>query len=179
MFGERGVFGERWLRRGCGGGVEEVWGEEGRGRRGREGGVMTAFGQTSFGKNPYLASCFFVTAFGQTAFGQNLCFGHVWSNVGCVTLFCGCCVWYFGACSSCVGEFQTCVWVFNNIRACSTFLPTSSSLPPPDLPPPPLDPLPRGILVVGLHTTARELQTCIRGSWRFTHHLNSTRRPTE
>ena len=82
--------------------------------------VMTAFGQ-NVGQNRFwqnkcaFSQLFFVTALGQTTFGQKCCFngftlphlarphfvfwcfGYVWPNVflhlvGCVLLFCGCCV---------------------------------------------------------------------------------------
>ena len=68
-----------------------------------------------------------MTAFGQTTFGQNLRFGvlAVLPLVGCVLLFCGCCVWYFG-CSTFSGRVQH-------------FCPPSSSQTSPPPKPPPAD----------------------------------------
>ena len=64
------------------------------------------------------------------------CFGHVWSNVflqlvGCVPLFCGCCVWCFWACSTCLERVQHLLGVLN------IFAPILSLDRPPPGPPSP------------------------------------------
>ena len=70
-----------------------------------------------------------MTALGQTAFGQNSCFsvlamfGQVCSCICwvCSLLSRGCCVRYFCACSSCVGDCRMCVGVQQHFLV-STFL---------------------------------------------------------
>ena len=81
---------------------------------------MTAFGQTAFGQNRFLAQKIrnWPTVFCDRIWPERIwpkivfwCFGHVWLNVflhlvGCVPLFCGCRVWYFWAYSTFLGVFN-------------------------------------------------------------------------